>query len=66
MWRGEAQFYTFKVEPDGNVLVVLKKDKETGNEVAVIFSDADTTVPLANSKKSVRVKAWMPEFVKLK
>lgn len=66
MWRGEAQFYTFKAEPDGNVLVVLKKDKETGNEIAVIFSDADTTVPLADSKKSVRVKAWMPEFVKLK
>ena len=51
MWRGEAQFYTFKAEPEGNVLVVLKKDKETGNEVAVIFSDADTTVPTCQFKK---------------
>lgn len=66
MWRGEAQFYSFATQAGGKALVVLKKDKATGNEVAIVFSDTDAEVPLGAAEGSVRVKAWVPEFVKVK
>ncbi|MCM1356569.1 MAG: alpha-amylase family glycosyl hydrolase [Staphylococcus sp.] len=66
MWRGNASFYSFSPIPGSNVLVVTKEDKQSHNRVAVIFSDVDTFVPLAGSKKPIEVKAWIPEFVKLR
>lgn len=66
MWRGDASFYSFTTEDGGNVLVVTKKDRQSGNVVAVIFSDADALFPIDNSKVTVNVKAWVPEFIKLK
>lgn len=66
MWRGESSFYTVSPTPDTNVLVVTKTDKATGNQVCVIFSDADTALPLPATGKTVSLKAWQPAFIKIK
>lgn len=61
MWRGTASFEKSTVA-DADVLVVRKTDPITGNEVLVIFSDKDTTVPV-RGLGGVDVDAWRPEFV---
>lgn len=66
MWRGDAQFHTLSPAPGINVLVVTKTDKATGNQVCVIFSDGDTSIPLPATGRTVSLKAWQPEFVKVK
>ena len=42
-----------------------KTDAQTGNEVLVIFSDHDTTVPV-RGLGGVDVDSWRPEFVVIK
>lgn len=64
MWRGKASFVKQKVA-DANTLTVRKTDAQTGNEVLVIFSDHDTTVPV-RGLGGVDVDAWRPEFVVIK
>ena len=66
MWRGEASFYTVSPTQDCNVLVVTKTDKATGNQVCIIFSDADTKLPLPTTDETVSLKAWQPVFIKIK
>lgn len=66
VWRGETSFYSYSPISGANVLVVTKIDKPTGNRVAIIFSDIDIPVPLAGAKEPVEVKAWIPEFVRLR
>ena len=64
MWRGKASFVKQKVA-DANTLTVRKKDEQTGNEVLIVFSDQDTTVPV-RGLGGVDVDAWRPEFVVVK
>lgn len=61
MWRGKADFQLTKVG-DANVLIVTKTDEPTGNKVMVVFSDADTSVPV-HRYGAVDVDAWRPEIV---
>ena len=65
MWRGVTSFEKTRVA-DVNVLIVDKKDEATGNEVVIIFSDGDTTVPVNVLKRPVDVDAWRPEIIKVK
>ena len=65
MWRGTSEF-TFFEPQGGKALVVVKRDTESDNAVAIIFSDADASVPVRELVGSVNVKAWVPEIIKLK
>ena len=62
MWRGTPTFRRQKVA-DADVLVVDKFDSVTDDRVLIIFSDADTTVPLQGLGQAVDVDAWRPEFI---
>ncbi|MDE6396002.1 MAG: hypothetical protein K2K84_01865 [Muribaculaceae bacterium] len=64
MWRGTSQFEKQTVG-DANVLIVRKNDKQTGNEIIMVFSDRDTTVPV-HGVGGVDVDAWRPEILKIK
>lgn len=64
MWRGTARFEKQKVG-DADVLVVRKTDEATGNEIIMVFSDRDTTVPV-HGYGGIDVDAWRPEIVKVK
>lgn len=62
MWRGEARFATVETV-NGPALIVTKVDTESPNKVVVIFSDTDTTVPVAALGRQVDVKAYIPEII---
>lgn len=62
MWRGEARFATVETV-NGPALIVTKVDTESPNKVVVIFSDTDTTVPVAALGRHVDVKAYIPEII---
>lgn len=64
MRRGTPKFTRMKVD-DADVLIVDKTDDKTGNRVLIVFSDADTTVPV-HGYGPVDVDAFRPEFVKVK
>ncbi|MDE6298787.1 MAG: hypothetical protein K2M10_03980, partial [Muribaculaceae bacterium] len=64
MWRGESEFETVKGPAGNDILIVRKTDKESGNKVAVIFSEKDAEVVLPEAQRPVKVKAWIPEFVR--
>ena len=64
MWRGTSRFEKQTVG-DANVLVVRKSDSATGNEIIMVFSDRDTTVPV-HGIGGIDVDAWRPELVKIK
>lgn len=61
MWRGQSSFKKDKVA-DADVLTVTKFDPETGNEVLIVFSTEDTTVPV-HGYGGVDVDGWRPEIV---
>ena len=61
MWRGKTDFVKQAVG-DANTLTVHKIDEETGNEVLIVFSDRDTTVPV-HGYGAVDVDAWRPEII---
>lgn len=63
-WRGKASF-SKQMVGDANTLTVRKTDEKTGNEILVVFSDKDTTVPV-RGLGGVDVDAWRPEFVVIK
>ncbi len=65
MWRGQAWFNTIKA-PDGDVLVVTKTDFHSKNSVVIIFSDHDTTVPVAQLGRDVTLKAHVPAIIKVR
>ena len=50
---------------DAEILVVIKTDDETGNRVAMIFSDRDAEVTLPGEDKPRRVSGYIPELIKL-
>ena len=64
MWRGTSRFEKQKVG-NADVLVVRKNDEKTGNEIVMVFSDQDTTVPV-HGVGGIDVDAWRPEIVKIK
>lgn len=61
LWLGEASFVNTKVA-DADVLIVKKFDPKTKNTVYILFSTADTTVPV-EGLGAIDVDAWRPEFV---
>lgn len=63
MWRGKARFYRSRVAGGADVLVVVKRDRKSGNKVAIVFSD--TAMPVTISGKTVQARPWQPAFVKL-
>ena len=64
MWRGEASFSTMRGKKGADILVVTKRDATTGNKVAIIFSDKDVKLRFPGAG-DIKVKALVPEFVKL-
>lgn len=64
MWRGEAAFTTMRGRNGADILVVTKYDYDTGNKVAVIFSDKDVTLQFPSQHSPVKVEALVPQFVK--
>lgn len=62
MWRGSSEFTFFEPKNGGKALVVIKRDTESNNTVAIVFSDTDATVPVRGLDKPVKVKAWVPEL----
>lgn len=64
MWRGKSSFTKTKVA-DADVLIVDKIDETTGNQVLIVFSDQDTTVPV-HGYGPVDVDAWRPEVIVVK
>lgn len=64
MWRGNATFEKQNIA-GANTLTVRKKDTASGNEVLIVFSDADTTVPVRGIG-GIDVDAWRPELVVVK
>lgn len=62
MWRGSSEFTFFEPKNGEKALVVIKRDTESNNTVAIVFSDTDATVPVRGLDKPVKVKAWVPEL----
>ena len=65
MWRGEASFATMRGHKGADILVVTKRDPESANKVAVVFSDKPVTLKFPSKKDAVRVEALVPAFVTL-
>ena len=65
MWRGTCQFYSPKIV-GAEVLVVKKTDTLSENQVAMIFSDKDIELSLSENSMPVKVKAYIPEIIRLK
>lgn len=66
MWRGEASFSTMKGHNGADILVVTKRDAETGNKVVIVFSDKDVTLQFPGMKGRMKVKGLVPEMARLK
>lgn len=64
MWRGTMEFDRYRKD-DAEILVVMKTDSETGNRVAMIFSDRDAEVSLPGDDKQYKVRGFIPELIKL-
>ncbi len=64
MWRGANEFDRYRKE-DAEILVVTKHDPETGNRVAMIFSDRDAEVALPGEDTPRKVRGYVPELIKL-
>lgn len=65
MWRGTCQFYSPKIA-GAEVLVVKKTDTLSENQVAMIFSDKDIELSLSENGMPVKVKAYIPEIIRIK
>ncbi len=66
MCRGAAEFTEGQTPDGGSYLVATKTDAQSGNAVAVIFSDADATIAVPGIAEPAAVKAWQPAFVKIR
>lgn len=64
MWRGRNEFDRYRKE-DAEILVVTKTDDQTGNRVAMIFSDRDAEVTLPGEENTHKVRGYIPELIKL-
>lgn len=64
MWRGRNEFNRYK-QDNAEILVVTKTDDETGNRVAMIFSDRDADVTLPGEEKPIKVRGYIPQLIKL-
>ncbi|WP_290387092.1 alpha-amylase family glycosyl hydrolase [uncultured Muribaculum sp.] len=64
MWRGRNEFDRYRKD-DAEILVVIKTDDETGNRVAMIFSDRDADVTLPGEENPRKVRGYIPELIKL-
>lgn len=65
MWRGDAEFFTTQGPAGNEILTVVKTDKESGNRVALVFSEKDAEVEVPGADKPVKVKAWIPTLLRL-
>lgn len=64
MWRGKQSFDRYR-QDDAEILVVTKEDDETGNRVAIVFSDRDADVTVTGTDITIHARGYIPEFVKL-
>ncbi len=64
MWRGRNEFDRYRKD-DAEILVVIKTDEDTGNKVAMIFSDKDAEVALPGEDTLHKVKGYIPELIRL-
>ena len=64
MWRGRNEFNRYR-QDDAEILVVTKTDDETGNRVAMVFSDRDADVTLPGEEKPRHVRGYVPLLAKL-
>ena len=64
MWRGTNEFDRYRKD-DAEILVVTKTDNETGNRVAMIFSDWDAEVTLPGEETPRKVRGYIPELIRL-
>lgn len=64
MWRGRQTFDRYRKD-DAEILVVLKEDDETGNKVAMVFSDRDAKVTVTGTDREVDVRGYVPLLLKL-
>lgn len=64
MWRGTQQFDRYR-QDDAEILVVIKHDEDTGNRVAMIFSDRDASVTITGTDQTEEVKGYIPRLIKL-
>lgn len=64
MWRGNAAFTTMRGHNGADILVVTKRDPESKNKVAIIFSDKPVTLKFPTLSEPVKVESLIPKFVK--
>ena len=64
MWRGTMKFDRYRKD-DVEILVVIKTDTDSGNRVAMIFSDRDAEVALPGQTVTHKVAGYIPELIKL-
>jgi len=64
MWRGRNEFDRYRKD-EAEILVVTKTDEESGNKVAMVFSDRDTDVILPGEETPRHVRGYVPELIKL-
>lgn len=64
MWRGRQEFNRFR-QDDAEILTVVKTDDETGNRVAMIFSDRDANVQIPGTDRHIDVKGYIPQLILL-
>ena len=64
MWRGNAAFTTMRGHNGADILVVPKRDPESKNKVAIIFSDKPVTLKFPTLSEPVKVESLIPKFVK--
>ena len=64
MWRGRIEFDRYRLD-EAEILVVMKTDDESGNRVAMIFSDRDSSVALPGEENPHDVKGYVPLLIKL-
>lgn len=64
MWCGRNEFDRYRKD-DAEILVVTKTDDDSGNRVAMIFSDRDAEVALPGEETLHKVRGYIPELIKL-
>ncbi len=65
MYRGENK-YTRQQIGDANVLIVEKTDKLSGNQVLMVFADADVpSITLPDLPEPISLKAYIPLYYKI-
>lgn len=66
MWRGATEYDRQQVG-DADVLIATKTDKATGNQVVMVFSNADVpSITLPGLPEPVAIQAWVPLYYRVR